>query len=75
MKLLLGLRGAERELMFRQLERLINDPFQRPDAYRMGAEGRKYSIKYIAGYRVAYWLDAFVKEFRVVEIERPTPRI
>jgi len=67
MKLLLAMRGAERDRMFRLLELLINDPYQRPDAYQTGAEGRKY----FAGYRVCYWLDSFVKEFRVVEIERP----
>jgi hypothetical protein len=71
MKLLLAMRGTERDRMFRLLEQLINDPYQRPDAYRMGAEGRKYFIKYLAGHRVCYWIDSFVKEFRVVDIERP----
>ena len=68
-RLLMSVRGRSRDQLLRELDRLARDPFRRPDAYRTGASGRKYSIRYFGALAIAYWLDAFPEEIRVVSIE------
>ncbi len=66
---MMNLRGPRREMVLRELDRLVRDPLRRPAAYRTGASGRKYSVHYWNGLAIAYWLDAFPEEIRVVSIE------
>ena len=63
------LRGREKYELKAGLEALLADPFQGPDAERRAAE-RTYSVKCIGRFCVLYWLDSFVRELRIVEIER-----
>ena len=51
------------------IEQLLNDPNQRPDAERRSPNDRAQRVKYAGRYRILYWLDAFVRELRIVEIE------
>jgi hypothetical protein len=70
MQFLLRLRGAERDDLFKALQRLRANPNQRPHAYTNGPSGRKYLIFYGGRFGIAYWLDEFVRELRVVGITR-----
>lgn len=63
------LRGREKVELRIGLEALLADPFQKPDAERRTPE-RTYSVKYIGRFCVLYWLDSFVSELRIVQIER-----
>ena len=68
-----ALRSAEKTQLKGGLRSLVNDPNQKPDAFRNSPAGRDYSIKYFGRFRVVYWLDPFVREVRVVEIESVRP--
>ena len=63
------LRGREKHELKAGLQHLLADPNQRPDAERRTQE-RTYSVKYIERFCVLYWLDSYVRELRIVEIER-----
>jgi hypothetical protein len=63
-----ALRSAEKARLKRGLRSLVDDPCQAPDAFRRSPD-RVYSVKYFGRFRVLYWLDSFVQEIRVVEIE------
>lgn len=63
------LHGREMHELKAGLAALLADPFQMPDAEKRTAE-RTYSVKYIGRFCVCYWLDSFVRELRIVEIER-----
>jgi hypothetical protein len=67
------LRSAEKAQLKRGLRSLVNDPNQRPDAFRRSPAGRDYSVKYFGRFRVLYWLDPFVQEVRIVEIDFVRP--
>jgi mRNA-degrading endonuclease RelE of RelBE toxin-antitoxin system len=64
------LRSYEKEQLRRGLRSLANDPGQKVDAIRRSPAGREYSVKYFGRIRVVYWLDSFVREVRIVEIDR-----
>ena len=53
------------------LLRLVDDPWQRPDAQIRPPNDRVYLVKYVQAVRVIYWLDAFAREVYVVRVERP----
>lgn len=65
-----AMRSIERRQFRRGLEMLLADPHQQADAEMRSSRDRTYSVKYIGRFRVLYWLDAYVKELRVVKIER-----
>ncbi len=67
------LRGREKLELRTALEALLTDPFQTPDAERRTPE-RTYSVKYFGRFCVLYWLDSFVRELRIVGIERVKPK-
>ncbi len=68
------LRSAEKTQLKRGLRSLVSAPNQTPDAFRHSPTGRDYSVKYFGRFRVVYWLDPFVQEVRIVEIEAIRPR-
>ncbi len=63
------LRSTERLRLKKALHSLLSAPNQTPDASRVSPAGRTYSVKYFGRLRVIYWLDSFVREVRIVEIE------
>jgi hypothetical protein len=68
------LRPVEKAQLKRGLRALVNDPQQKPDAFRRSPADREYSVKYFGRFRVLYWLDPFVQEIRVVQIELVRPK-
>ena len=65
------LRRAERRDVRAMLLRLVDDPWQRPDAHIRPPNDRVYLVKYVQAVQVIYWLDAFAREIYVVRVERP----
>jgi hypothetical protein len=68
------LRSAERTQLKRGLRSLVDDPHQKPDAFRRSPADRDYAVKYFGRFRVLYWLDPFVQEIRIVQIESLRPK-
>ena len=66
-----SLRPAERRDVRAVLIRLVNDPWQKPDAQIRPPNDRVYLVKQVGPIRVVYWLDAFAREVYVVRVERP----
>jgi mRNA-degrading endonuclease RelE of RelBE toxin-antitoxin system len=64
------LRPADRREVRALLKRLVDDPWQRPDAQIRPPNDRVYLVKYVQTVRVIYWLDAFAREVYVVRVER-----
>ncbi len=64
-----GTRGDDRRRVRRCIEDLLADPEQRPDAERRSPRDRALRVKYAGRHCVLYWLDGFVRELRIVEIE------
>lgn len=64
------LRPAERRDVRAMLLRLVNDPWQKPDAHIRSPNDRVYLVKDVRSVRVIYWLDAFAREVYVVRVER-----
>lgn len=65
-----GLRPAERRDIRAMLLRLVDDPWQRPDAQIRPPNDRVYLVKNLRSVRVTYWLDGFAREVCVVRVER-----
>ena len=65
-----SLRVADRRDIRALLLRLVNDPWQRPDAQIRPPNDRVYLVKNIRSLRIIYWLDAFAREVYVVRVER-----
>jgi mRNA-degrading endonuclease RelE of RelBE toxin-antitoxin system len=64
------LRPADRREVRALLKRLVDDPWQRPNAQIRPPNDRVYLVKYVQTVRVIYWLDAFAREVYVVRVER-----
>jgi len=64
------MRTGERRRVRRCIEALLADPNQRPDAERRSSSERTILVKYAGHVCVLYWRDSFVRELRIVEIER-----
>jgi hypothetical protein len=65
-----GLRPAERRDVRAFLLRLVDDPWQQPDAQIRPPNDRPYLVKNLRAVRVIYWLDAFAREVGVIRVER-----
>ena len=63
------LRPSERRAVRMTLLRLVEDPWQTPDAQIRPANDRIYLVKNVGAVRIIYWLDAFVREVFVVRVE------
>ena len=64
-----SLRAAERHRVRRCIEQLVANPNQLPDAERRSPNERTVRVKYAGRHCVLYWLDDYVRELRIVEIE------
>ena len=51
-------------------DRLKNDPRREPDYHSRDATGRTLSIMAARPFLITYWLDSFVSEIRIVNIQR-----
>ncbi len=62
-------RLRERLVLFKALDSLKADPYQEGDFKIADRSGRTLCVRRARPFLVTYWLDAFVREVRVVEIE------
>lgn len=60
----------ERTCLLAIFERLAKNPYVSPQATSLDESGRELSWLREQGFEVVYWLDHFVKEVRIVEVER-----
>jgi hypothetical protein len=63
-------RGLERSRLESFLDNLAADPMQRPEHTVKDSTGRENRVLSCGQWRVVYWLDDFVKEVRIVSVER-----
>ena len=64
-----GLRLAERREVRAVFLRLVEDPWQKPDAQIRPPNDRAYNVKKVRSVRIVDWLDAFAREVLIVRIE------
>lgn len=69
-RMFLARRLPERRVLLAAFDSLKSDPYQRPDFDIEDIFGRQLSIRAFRPFLITYWLDASVKEVRVVDIER-----
>ena len=69
-----SLSTVERSQVRRCIEKLLTDPHQQPDAERRSLRERAIRVRYVGLFCVLYWLDSFVRELRIVGIERVKPK-
>ncbi len=65
-----GLRPAERRKVRDAMLDLVARPWQRPSAEIRQANVRTHYIKELPGFRIVYWLDAFVNEICILRVDR-----
>lgn len=65
-----NLKPAERRNVRAALLRLVDEPYQMPDAQIRPPNDRIYLVKNVDAIRVVYWLDSFVREICVTRVER-----
>lgn len=65
----LARRLRERLALFKTLDSIRADPYQAPDFEVLDRTGRTLSVRRARPFLVTYWLDAAVKEVRVINIE------
>jgi hypothetical protein len=69
-RLFLSRRLSERRILLSAFDSLKADSYQRPDFDIQDISQRQLSIRAFRPFLITYWLDASVKEVRVVDIER-----
>ncbi len=62
-------RAAERRKLLSVFEQLRADPQRHPDYHANDATGRSLSVWATRPFLITYWLDAFVSEIRIVDIQ------
>jgi hypothetical protein len=67
---LLNCRLRQREALLKILQELLENPCQPGDYEARDSTGRPVQIKLAGGCFITYWLDNYVKELRVIKIER-----
>ena len=67
---LLAARAVDRRRLLAVLQNLKQDPYQAGDFIELDDTGRTLQVKLFGAYSVTWWPDSFVKEIRVVVIER-----
>jgi hypothetical protein len=63
-------RAPERRKLLSAFEQLRADPQRQPDYHTNDATGRTLSVWVDRPFLITYWLDAFVSEIRIVNIQR-----
>ena len=63
-------RGADRRRLEQVFDSLAANPTQRFDSEVKDSTGRPNRVMECGRWSVVYWLDAFVKEIRIVSLER-----
>lgn len=63
-------RGSRLRTLRAALDSIAQHPFQDHDACVRGDCGRLHSVRQIQAWRITYWLDVFVHQVRIVEIDR-----
>lgn len=66
----LSRRLSERRILLSVFDSLKLDPYQRSDFDMEDSSQRQLAIRAVRPFLITYWLDASVKEVRVVDIER-----
>ncbi len=61
--------AARRRQLLSHLERLKTDPQRPPDYTTKDSTGRTVSVVALRPYLVTYWLDAYVSEVRILNIQ------
>jgi hypothetical protein len=69
-RVFLSRRGSERRMLEKSLDALAENPYLKPDGEFKDGDGRLHSIVRSGNWTVVYWLDAFVKELRIVSLEK-----
>ena len=70
LSLLLASRAGDRRKLLAALGSLKANPSQPGDFTEKDDTGRSLQVKIFGTFLVTYWLDSYVAEVRVVEIER-----
>jgi len=65
-----ALRPSDRRKVRNAILDLVAQPWQRPAAEIRQLNVRNHFVKEVPGFRIIYWLDAFVCEVCVVRVER-----
>lgn len=73
MRTLLAARARERVALFRVLDRLVANPSTKGNFTERDETGRPIEVLVAKPWVVAYWTDSFVKELRIVRIEKIRP--
>ena len=63
-------RATERRRLLAAFEELRANPQRRPDYYMNDSTGRMLSVWANRPFLITYWLDSFVSEIRIVDIQR-----
>ena len=67
---LLTCKARQREKLINALQQLAANPGQREDYEGRDSTGRPICLKLIECFFITYWCDNYVKEVRVIRIER-----
>jgi hypothetical protein len=65
-----GIRPADRRRLRDAIFDLVRHPWQDPASEIRPANDRAYYVKDLDGFRIVYWLDAYVKEVCIVRVDR-----
>lgn len=64
----LARRLSDRRKLRASFERLAANPATQAEAFLHDETGRKISIVYRHGFRIAFWVDHFAREVRIVDV-------
>lgn len=67
---ILGGTPAHRRALLSALDSLRENPTRRPEYFSKDETGREMSVIGVRPFLITYWLDSFVSEVRVVNIQR-----
>jgi hypothetical protein len=68
--LILQCRAREKRDLTRTFEELLNDPSLAPDFEERDSSGRPLRVIVRGHWAVTYWVDNYVKEIRIVDIDK-----